>query len=291
MSWKPLLGLSVAVLAFSWGAPLARVTAAAPLAVAMWRMTLAAGLLLPFSAARGTLVIPARHRPAAALSGLLLGMHFGLWIPSLWLTSVSASVILVTTGPLWVLLLSPRFLGVHIAGRNLVSFALALTGVVIIVGGDFHLSPRALVGDLMALAGGACAAGYLIVGKRLRRDVPLAGYLTMVYGGAAVTLIVAVAALGVQPWPTQAIAWLPLGMALGPTLTGHTLLNWALAHLEAYRVNLAVLLEPVLASLWTWIFIGEVPPLHVVPGAMLVLGALALEYVPREGAPRPTELL
>lgn len=282
MSWKALVGLSVAVLAVSWGAPLARLTAAAPLAVAMWRMTLAASLLLPFSAARGTLVIPARHRPAAALSGLLLGMHFGLWIPSLWLTSVSASVVLVTTGPLWVLLLSPRFLGVHIAGRNLVSFALALTGVVIIVGGDFHLSPRALVGDLMALAGGACAAGYLVVGKRLRHEVPLAGYLTVVYGGAAMVLVAAVVVLRVPAWPTATIAWLPLlGMALGPTLTGHTLLNWALAHLEAYRVNLAVLLEPVLASLWTWLFIGEVPPLHVLPGAALVLGALALEYAPR----------
>jgi drug/metabolite transporter (DMT)-like permease len=283
VSWKAFLGLSVAVLAVSWGAPLARVTAAAPLAVAMWRMTLAVGLLLPFSAARGTLVIPARHRPAVLLSGLLLGLHFGLWIPSLWLTSVSASVVLVTTGPLWVLLLSPRFLGTRIVGRNVLSFALALIGVVIIVGGDFHLSPRALVGDVMALTGGACAAGYLVVGKRLRREVPLAGYLTIVYGGAAVTLIVAVAVLGVQPWPTQAIAWLPLlGMALGPTLTGHTLLNWALAHLEAYRVNLAVLLEPVLASVWTWIFIGEAPPLHVLPGAALVLGALALEYLPRE---------
>jgi drug/metabolite transporter (DMT)-like permease len=282
MSWKALLGLAVAVLAVSWGAPLARVTAAAPLAVAMWRMTLATGLLLPVAAASGSLAVPARHRPAALLSGLLLGMHFGLWIPSLWLTSVSASVVLVTTGPLWVLLLSPRFLGARIAGRNVVSFALALTGVVTIVGGDFHLSPRALVGDVMALGGAACAAGYLIVGKRLRREVPLAGYLAVVYGGAALTLVAAVVALRVSPWPTAAVAWLPLlGMALGPTLVGHTLLNWALAHLEAYRVNLALLLEPVLASLWTWLFLGEAPPLHVLPGAALVLGALALEYVPR----------
>jgi drug/metabolite transporter (DMT)-like permease len=285
MSWKAVLGLAVAVLAVSWGAPLARVTAAAPLAVAMWRMTLATGLLLPVAAASGSLAVPARHRPAALLSGLLLGMHFGLWIPSLWLTSVSASVVLVTTGPLWVLLLSPRFLGARIAGRNVVSFALALIGVVTIVGGDFRLSPRALVGDVMALGGAACAAGYLIVGKRLRREVPLAGYLTVVYGGAALTLVAAVVAFRVSPWPTATIAWLPLlGMAIGPTLVGHTLLNWALAHLEAYRVNLAVLLEPVLASLWTWLFLGEAPPLHVVPGAALVLGALAFEYVPSERA-------
>jgi drug/metabolite transporter (DMT)-like permease len=281
VTWRAGLGLSVAVLAVSWGAPLARLTAAAPLAVAMWRMTLATGLLLPFAAGKGKLVIPPRHRPAAWLSGSLLGLHFGLWIPSLWLTSVSASVVLVSTAPLFVLLLTPRFLGVRISTRNLGSFAVALVGVIIIAGGDFRFSPGAFVGDVMALGGAVCMAGYLIVGKRLRREVPLAGYLTIVYGGAAVTLIAAVAALRVPPWPTAALAWLPLlGMAVGPTLTGHTLLNWALAHLEAYRVNLAVLFEPVLASLWTWVFLGEAPPLHVVPGGVLVLGALALEYLP-----------
>jgi drug/metabolite transporter (DMT)-like permease len=285
MTWKAMVGLSVAVLAVSFGAPLARLTDAAPLAVAMWRMSLAAGLLLPVAAARRSLAIPRKHRPAALLAGGCLGLHFGLWIPSLWLTSVSASVVLVATAPLFVLALSPHFLGARIDIRNLGSFALALTGVVVIVGGDFHLSPRALAGDLMALAGAACAAGYMVVGKRLRSEVPLVGYLGVVYTGAAVTLIVAVAVLRVEPWPATAVAWLPLlGLALGPTLVGHSLLNWALAHLEAYRVNLAVLMEPVLASLWTWFFVGEIPPLHVVPGAILVLGALALEYLPRKAS-------
>jgi drug/metabolite transporter (DMT)-like permease len=69
-------------------------------------------------------------------------------------------------------------------------------------------------------------------------------------------------------------------------LLGHGLLNWALAHFEAYRVNLTVLLEPIGASFWTWLVIGEVPPLHVLPGAALVLGALALEFLPRRRSTR-----
>ena len=101
------------------------------------------------------------------------------------------------------------------------------------------------------------------------------------YGGASVVLVGAVALVRVNPWPVSRVAWLPLvAMAIGPTLTGHSLLNWALAHTEAYRVNLAVLLEPVLASFWTWLIVAEAPPLHVLPGAALVLGALALEYLP-----------
>ena len=287
MNWRAFAALSVAVLAISWGAPLARLTDAAPLAVAMWRTLLATLLLAPVAVARRGGSLPPRHRPAALLAGLLLGLHFGLWVPSLWLTSVSASVVLVTTAPLWVLLLSPRFLGVGIRARNLASFALAITGVAIIAWGDLHLSARALLGDAMALTGAVCAAGYMIVGKRLRQEVPLASYLFLVYGGAAATLVAAVVVLGVQPRPATTVAWLPLlGMAVGPMLLGHGLLNWALAHFEAYRVNLTVLLEPIEASFWTWLVIGEVPPLHVLPGAALVLGALALEFLPRRRSTR-----
>jgi len=288
VNWRALAALSVAVLAISWGAPLARLTDAAPLAVAMWRTLLATLMLAPVALARRGGSVPPRHRPAALLAGLLLGLHFGLWVPSLWLTSVSASVVLVTTAPLWVLLLSPRFLGVGIRAHNLASFALAITGVTIIAWGDFHLSARTLLGDAMALAGALCAAGYMIVGKRLRREVPLVSYLFVVYGGAAATLVAAVIVLGVQPKPATTVAWLPLlGLAVGPMLLGHGLLNWALAHLEAYRVNLTVLLEPIGASLWTWLVIGEIPPLHVFPGAALVLGALVLEFLPRRRSTRP----
>jgi drug/metabolite transporter (DMT)-like permease len=276
------LGLGVGVLAMSWGAPLARLTAAAPLAVAMWRMTLATGLLLPVAAARGGWQAVTRRRGAALLAGAFLGLHFGLWIPSLWLTSVSASVVLVATQPLFVLLLSPRLLGVPIRTVNLLSFAVAIVGVSLISWGDLQVSSRALLGDAMALGGAAAGAGYVVVGKRLRSDVPLDRYLTVVYGGAAVVLVCGVAVLSVPPWPFDAISWLPLlAMAAGPTLTGHTLLNWALAYLEAYKVNLALLLEPVLASLWTWLVLAQAPPLHVLPGAVLVLFALGLEYRPR----------
>ena len=283
MSPGALAALAAAVLATSWGAPLARLTSAAPLAVAMWRMLLAALILLPYAVWRGG-GVPPRHRPAAVVAGIALGLHFGTWIPSLWLTSVSASVVLVSTAPLWVLLASPRLLGVPIRRRNLASFSLALLGVAVISWGDLRFSSRALLGDALALAGAVCVAVYLIVGKRLRSEVPLPRYLAVVYSGAALTLLAGVLVLGVDPLPETRVAWLPLlAMAVGPTLTGHTLLNWTLARLEAYRVNLAVLFEPVLASLWTFLVIGEAPPPHVVPGAVLVLAALALEFLPGGG--------
>jgi drug/metabolite transporter (DMT)-like permease len=272
-------GLAVGVLAMSWGAPLARMTAAAPLAVAMWRMALATALLAPIALRARSAAPVLRSGREAMAAGVCLGLHFGLWIPSLWLTSVSASVVLVATQPLFVLLLSPKLLGVAIRPRNLVSFAVALTGVALISWGDLRVSPAAMVGDLMAIGGAVAGAGYVVVGKRLRTRVPLGSYLTLVYGVSAACLAAAVAILGVPALPATRVAWLPLlGLAVGPTLTGHTLLNWALAHLEAYTVNLTLLAEPVLASLFAWAALGEAPPLRVLPGAALVIVGLLLEF-------------
>lgn len=290
MKGEVLLGLAVAVLAISWGAPLARMTEAAPLAVATWRLSFAALFLTPW--------VFWRHWPLPVglsrglWAGLFLALHFGLWIPSLFLTSVAASVVLVTTQPLWVLLLQGRVLGRKATGRNLASFALAFAGVVLIARGDMQLSLQALMGDLMALGGAVAMACYLLVGTKLRSLLPLGAYLWVVNGFAAVLLWVAVLSGGVSPWPATPWSWLPLvGMAVGPTLVGHTLLNWALAHLPTYQVNLTVLLEPALASFWVWLFLGEAPPLHVIPGALLVVGALILEYVPSAASARREEKL
>lgn len=281
MNRRALACLVLGVVAVSWGAPLARLTDAVPLSVAALRMSLAAGLLLLGRAVIGAPLVPPRRRGATVLAGVFLGAHFGSWIPSLWLTSVSASVVLVSTGPLFLLAASPFVLGVGITVRNLASVGLAVAGVAVIAGGDYALSARAVMGDLLALAGAACMAGYLIVGKRLRGDVSLGGYLGTVYGVAALLLLGACGASATPLLPRNTLSWLPLvGMAIGPTLVGHSTLNWALAHLEAYQVNLAVLLEPVLATVWVWLLLGESPPLHVLPGGLLVLAGLALEFVP-----------
>jgi len=283
MNPRVVVGLAMAVLAISWGAPLARMTHAAPLSVAFWRLALASLVLTPW--------VLVRHRPLprglsrGLWAGLFLALHFGLWIPSLFLTSVAASVVLVTTQPLWVLLLQGKVLGMRVERRNLLSFTLAFSGVVLIAWGDVRLSFQALAGDLMALGGAVCMASYLLVGTKLRDRLPLDAYLWLVNSFGAVVLLLLVLVLGLPPFPEDRLSWLPLlAMALGPTLVGHTLLNWALAHLRTYQVNLTVLLEPALASFWVWLFLGEAPPLHVIPGALLVLGALVLEYWPRAEA-------
>jgi drug/metabolite transporter (DMT)-like permease len=82
--------------------------------------------------------------------------------------------------------------------------------------------------------------------------------------------------------------WIFAGLAAGPMLLGHTGFNWALRHVRAYIVNLAVLGEPIGASLLAWWLIGgdEVPGSATLVGGTLILAGLAISIYSQKGRAR-----
>lgn len=63
-------------------------------------------------------------------------------------------------------------------------------------------------------------------------------------------------------------------LAIGPNLFGHSILNWASRHLEIFKVNLMLLMEPLLATLAGILFIAEYPPINFYIGASMILISL-----------------
>ncbi|RLM82164.1 EamA/RhaT family transporter, partial [Halobellus sp. Atlit-38R] len=61
------------------------------------------------------------------------------------------------------------------------------------------------------------------------------------------------------------------GLAVGPGLLGHTVLNWALAHLESSVVSVSLLGEPVGATLLAAALLSETPTPATVAGGCVVL--------------------
>jgi drug/metabolite transporter (DMT)-like permease len=287
--------MAIAVVAMSWAAPLIRLSAAPPLAIAAWRLTFATLLLTPALA-----VSPARRewsklggpeRRIAAVAGVFLALHFASWITSLRLTSVAASAVLVSLSPVFAWAFSRLFLGERPARRQAVGIVLAIVGAAVIALGDAsHAGRGALVGDLLALAGAACGGAYFVIGRRLRADLGLVAYIAPVYGVAAVVLLVWAAGLHQAFVAYPAKDWLIFAaLATGPMLVGHGGLNYALRYLPAYTVNVAALGEPVGATLLAWLLpaIAEPPGLGAVVGGILALGgiALALAGAGRDSAP------
>lgn len=256
---------------------------ASPLAVAAGRLTLAAAVVVPWALLRRRAELAALRRRdwvIAALSGLLLAVHFATWIASLRHTSVASSVALVTTNPIWVGLASWALLGERPGPRTLAGIALAIAGTALIIVSDLApVAPsgadhRAGLGNALALAGALAISGYLLVGRRLNLKLSLLSYVAIVYGAAAIamTLIAGLAGQGLGTLP--AAAWWPiLAMAIGPQLIGHTLINASLRHLSATFVALAILGEPVGSAILAWILLGEtVAPLQGAGLALLLIG-------------------
>ncbi len=273
----PALGLAIGVTASSTASTFIRLAQGSmtSLAVAAWRLTIATLLLAPFALAtcrREWRALTCRDWGLLAASGLLLAVHFYTWITSLALTSVAASVVLVATAPLFVGAISHFFLKERMTRPMVIGMAVALAGSLIIGLADAGAGVHQITGDLLALLGALAVAGYMLIGRKLRAQLSLLAYVFPVYGTAALALMGAALLGGVAlgDYPAEAWLWLTL-VAVFPQIVGHSALNWALGHVSATFVALAVLAEPIGSTLLAWLILHEPPTFGVIIGGVLIL--------------------
>jgi drug/metabolite transporter (DMT)-like permease len=278
--------LGVGILAISSGSILIRIAqseGAPSLAIAFWRTMLSALMILPFAVLGKREEIKALPVPSwllALFSGLFLGIHFATWISSLALTSIISSTVLVATVPIWVALASPIVLHETISRGVKQGITLALVGTIIISLSALSKSSQGsnpLLGNALALTGGIAAAGYLLIGRRLRPHLSLFSYITIVYGMAGLTLLLFNLISGTKlfGYPPEVLV-LFLAIALFPQLVGHSSLNWALSFLPAAYVAIVAISEPVGATILAMIIFREFPGLLVVAGSLIILTGVYL---------------
>ncbi len=300
-AYPPGLGLFFGILASSSASIFIRFAQgdAPSLVIAAYRLALATLILAPFALARRREELKSlgwRRLGLMLLSGVFLGFHFATWITSLRYTSVPSSAVLVATSPLWVALLAPIFLKEKITRMVAVGLVIALAGSVVVGGGDScqltangvsceslsqALEGKSLLGNGLALAGAWFAAFYLIIGRKVRGGMSLLTYTFVVYGTAAVTLLLMVAlshqSLGGYA-PRTYLYYLAL--ALIPQLLGHSSFNWALKFIPAAIVSLVLLGEPIASSILAYLILNEPPTFLEIIGGILILAGIYLASRP-----------
>jgi drug/metabolite transporter (DMT)-like permease len=253
------------------------------LSIAAWRLTLAALILTPLMRTRGRVDL-ARLGPRewllALVSGAFLAIHFATWILSLEYTSVASSVALVTTNPIWIGIASWLIFRERLSGEMVLAIALAIggSGVIFLADAQGDQPGRApALGNMLAVAGSLAICGYLLVGRSLRRALPLIAYISVVYAVAALCLLGIALAAGATLAPLTGSAWLMLlALALGPQLLGHSSFNWALKYLSATVIALAILGEPIGSTFLAWLFLDESVALTKLAGMALLLAGIFL---------------
>jgi drug/metabolite transporter (DMT)-like permease len=288
---RTLLLMTVAVVAVSLSGPLMALAVVPPLAIALWRNAFATVAIAPAVVVRrgGDLrELTGRRLGLVLLSGVMLAIHFATWVTSLTLTSVASATAMVCLQLAWIVAWQ-LVRGERFDVRVLVGLALAFGGVLVVTGVNFSLSTDALLGDALALVGGAAAAAYTVIGSRARQTASTTTYTFVCYGSCAALLAVAcvVAGQDLGGYPLEQWGLLLLITATAQLL-GHSVLNHLLATTSPMYVSLALLLEVPGAALLAGLILGQQPPLAALLGLAVMVAGMALVIVSNRG-PVPEE--
>jgi drug/metabolite transporter (DMT)-like permease len=278
------------VLAVSASAIFIRLAEAPAIAIAFWRCALGAAVLLPPALVRKDSFPRGRALYVGIASGVALGAHFGFWISSLDYTSVAASVVLVSTQPVFVAVLAYLLFGERTTPLSFLGIVIAIAGTALIAF-DRTVGSAALLGNVLALVGAVAVAVYVLIGRSSRTTggVGVLPYSVVVYSAAAATTLLPVA-LGfeVRLWGYSGETWFWLAaITAGAQLMGHTVFNWALRYVQASIISGTILAEPVVAALLAWLVLSERPGLLTIVGGAVVLAGLYFLLKGRSAASDP----
>ena len=269
-----------------------RHSTAPSLVLAAYRKLFSALLLLP-----AVLGSPERRRELrgvtrrsfawCALGGLFLAIHFWTYFLAVNHTTVAAAQTLIGTEVLFVapvMFLTGRE---RFGAWSKAGILLALSGSVLVAyaPGGFRLGGGALFGNLCGLVSAMLLAGYSLIGAKVRRGMSNTVYNLLVYGVAAAVLC---AMVGVSPYALTGHGTvnylLGLGMAVFNSLMGHSIFNWSFKYLSPTLVSVVKLFEPLLATLWAFLLLAELPTANQLLGGAALIAGIFLYLRHRDGA-------
>lgn len=272
--------LAVGIFFLSLSGILIKIATAPPLITAFYRMILTVLLLSPyfFYKHRGKLRYFLDYRPIVV--GFLLAVHFILWISSIQYTDISNSVIFVAMQPLFTIILEYLFAREDLKEGAVTGIIMALIGSSIISIGDFYQLGDKLFGNFLALSAALFASSYLFIGRGVRKKLDYFPYLYILYSYAALFLGIGVYFFDL-PFSGYGLNnyLIFLALAIGPTLIGHSILNFAVRYLSTSIVSLSILGEPVITTFLAWLLLNEAVRLTTIFGGAFILGGIYLASV------------
>jgi drug/metabolite transporter (DMT)-like permease len=277
---RSLLLLALGVFACSTAAILIKASSTHPAVLASVRLLLAAGLLLPIFLREWRLfpdaVTPERLR-RSILPAAVLAAHFISWAWGARLTLSAQASLIVNLAPVAIPFFLHWLVNERVNRREIIGTVVAIGGVTLLSVRDALAGGGDLLGNLVCFGSMLLFACYLALGRR-NRDLPsLWLYVVPIYFIAG--LICAVVAI---PWwttldfgSTRELSLLA-GLAVIPTIVGHTLLNRSMRQLRGQVVSVCNVGQFLFAGMMAYFFFGEIPPPLFYAASGIVLAGIGI---------------
>jgi len=245
-----------------------------PGSASLWRLALSTIILFAFDRkslrelTRKTLLL-------SMVAGVALGLHFTLWMESLFLIPVFESTLLVDTYPLLLTLYEKAFLKARVRPKEIIGLTAASLLLYFFLGG---VNQGFSIGHVYALTSSFFVSIYFLIGRVLRHNfnLPTKTYVIPTYATAAITsLIYCLFKSSIEIPATPGSLLFVILLAIVPMIGGHTLMNYLLKFYKSNTVSSLSLVEPIGASILAYLILGQAePPLKLVVGIGVVASVL-----------------
>ena len=278
-----LIRLGIGIIGIGTSGPLIAMSTMPVLTLIFWRNLGGSLMTLPFALRHSRDKAGVKW---AVIAGVVLALHFVGFFLAMRMTSVAAGTALVALQPIFAALFV-KLSGGHIPSTAWLGMVVSFIGVALVSGVDLQISYKSFLGDLAAIISAALAATYVMAGSKAQRTLETTAYTTICYFICSVTALPMALIAGNQILSFSAKEWwILLGLILGAQLLGHSMFNSALKRVSPAIVSLIVFFEvPVSAVLAAW-WLGQKPPLGIIPGIVLILAGCVLVVTRTRGAAR-----
>ncbi|SHJ86041.1 DMT family transporter [Paramaledivibacter caminithermalis] len=265
----------IGVIFVSFASIFTKISSAPSLVIATYRLGFSSLMLLPYVLENNIKEIKGISKKdlfMCLISGVFLAFHFATWLESIKYTSITSSTVLVNTHPIFIVIGSFLILKEKVSKKAIMSIIIALIGSTIISLGDSSLGSNIFYGDLLAILGGFCVAGYMMIGRIARQRLSVNSYTFIVYSSCTLTLLLLSLITSTPLYPYPKTDWLIfLCLAVFCTILGHSIFNWSLEYLSPTFISTSILGEPVFATIWAMLIFKEIPTLWQILGGIIIL--------------------
>jgi len=206
------------------------------------------------------------------LLAVFLGTGFVAYVFALLYNTVANALFIFSCAPFVAGFLGWILLGERVATRTWFAIGVTMAGLAVMVGSELAVSHY--LGTLLALWIPIAYAASIIAVRSSKRDNMLVALCLagLVAGGLSAIFVTDYAL-------TSRDLIISLYLGVFQVGAGFTLVVLGARYVPAAQVGLLALVEPVLAPIWVWMGVGEVPSLATIVGGTIIFLAITTDGI------------